>query len=99
MKVEIVLGDEFKHQFKRLAKKYPSLKDDFITFKKELADKPFQGSDLGNPHPYTPSLSPSPARGMFRFGNWNPLSVCLYCQCPRLRMGRELAASLQINLN
>ena len=47
MKVEIVLGDEFKRQFKRLAKKYPSLKDDFITFKKELADKPFQGSDLG----------------------------------------------------
>ena len=31
MKVEIVLGDEFKRQFKRLAKKYPSLKDDFIT--------------------------------------------------------------------
>ena len=47
MKVEIVLGDEFKRQFKRLAKKYPSLKDDFITFKKELADEPFQGSDLG----------------------------------------------------
>ena len=34
MKVEIVLGDEFKRQFKRLAKKYASLKDDFITFKK-----------------------------------------------------------------
>ncbi|MBR6139087.1 MAG: hypothetical protein IKQ12_05920 [Prevotella sp.] len=30
MKVEIVLGDEFKRQFKRLAKKYPSLKDDSI---------------------------------------------------------------------
>ena len=62
MKVEIVLGDEFKRQFKRLAKKYPSLMDDFITFKKELADDPFQGSDLGN-------LSPSPARGMFHFGD------------------------------
>ena len=24
------------------------MKDDFITFKKELADDPFQGSDLGN---------------------------------------------------
>ena len=48
MKVEIVLGDEFKRQFKRLAKKYPSQKDDFITFKKELADDPFQGYDLGN---------------------------------------------------
>ena len=47
MKVEIVLGNEFKHQFKRLAKKYPSLKDDFITFKKKLVDKPLQGTDLG----------------------------------------------------
>ena len=47
MRVEIVLGDEFKRQFKRLAKKYPSLKDDFITFKKELADEPLQGTDLG----------------------------------------------------
>ena len=48
MKVEIVLGDEFKRQFKRLAKKYPSLKDDFVTFKKELTDDPFQGIDLGS---------------------------------------------------
>jgi len=47
MRVEIVLGDEFKRQFKRLAKKYPSLKDDFITFKKELSDEPLQGTDLG----------------------------------------------------
>ena len=46
MRVEIVLGDEFKRQFKRLAKKYPSLKDDFITFKKELSDEPLQGTDL-----------------------------------------------------
>ena len=30
MRVEIVLVDEFKRQFKRLAKKYPSLKDDSI---------------------------------------------------------------------
>ena len=42
MKVEIVLGDEFKRQFKRLA--------NYLT-------------------PHIPSLSPSPARGMFRFGN------------------------------
>lgn len=47
MKVEIVLGDEFKRQFKRLSKKYPSLTNDFITFKKELADEPLQGDDLG----------------------------------------------------
>ncbi len=47
MRVEIILGDEFKRQFKRLAKKYPPLKDDFITFKKELADEPLQGTNLG----------------------------------------------------
>ena len=47
MKVDIVLADEFKRQFKRLAKKYPSLTDDFITFKKELTDSPLQGTDLG----------------------------------------------------
>ena len=47
MKVDIVLGDEFKRQFKRLAKKYPSLTGDFITFKKELTDSPLQGTDLG----------------------------------------------------
>jgi mRNA-degrading endonuclease RelE of RelBE toxin-antitoxin system len=48
MNVEIVLGDEFKRQFKRLAKKYPSLKDDFVTFKNDLADDPFQGINLGS---------------------------------------------------
>lgn len=47
MKVEVVLSEEFKRQFRRLAKKYQSLTDDFITFKKELEDDPFQGSDLG----------------------------------------------------
>lgn len=47
MKVEIVLGEEFKRQFRRLARKYQSLTDDFITFKKEIEEDPFQGSDLG----------------------------------------------------
>ena len=47
MRVEILLGDEFKRQFKRLAKKYPSLMEDFIIFKKELTDAPLQGTDLG----------------------------------------------------
>jgi len=37
MKVEIVLGDEFKRQFKHLAKKYPSLKDDFISVPSSVA--------------------------------------------------------------
>ena len=47
MNVEILLGDEFKRQFKRLLKKYPSLTNDFITFKKALVKNPFQGVDLG----------------------------------------------------
>lgn len=47
MKVEILLGDEFKRQFKRLAKKYPSMTEDFISFKNELLDNPLQGNDLG----------------------------------------------------
>ena len=47
MKVEIVLADEFKRQFKRLSKKYPSLTDDFIIFKQKLTAAPLQGADLG----------------------------------------------------
>ncbi len=48
MNVEIFLSDEFRRQFKRLAKKYRSLVNDFITFKKELMDDPFQGKELGH---------------------------------------------------
>ncbi len=47
MKVDIILGEEFKRQFKRLLKKYPSLTKDFITFKEELTKNPLQGTDLG----------------------------------------------------
>ena len=47
MNVEILLGDEFKRQFKRLLKKYPSLINDFIKFKQSLVKNPFQGVDLG----------------------------------------------------
>ncbi|MBO6187278.1 MAG: addiction module toxin RelE [Prevotella sp.] len=47
MKVIFVLSDEFSRQFKRLAKKYPSLVEDYITFKQDLRENPFQGSDLG----------------------------------------------------
>lgn len=48
MIVSIVLLDEFKRNFKRLAKKYPSLKEDFKTFKNDLAINPLQGIDLGH---------------------------------------------------
>lgn len=47
MNVVFVLSDEFSRQFKRLAKKYPSLVEDYISFKQELRDDPYQGSDLG----------------------------------------------------
>ena len=45
MKVDIVLGEEFKRQFRRLAKKYQSLTEDFITFIKDLESDPLQGSE------------------------------------------------------
>lgn len=47
MKVAISLHDEFNRQFKRLAKKYKSMGDDYRTLKESLLENPFQGSDLG----------------------------------------------------
>ncbi len=47
MKVTFYLSDEFRRHFKRLAKKYPSLVNDYDTFKKGLCKNPFQGADLG----------------------------------------------------
>lgn len=47
MNVAILLGEEFKRQFKQLAKKYKSLTNDLIVFKEELITNPFQGDDLG----------------------------------------------------
>lgn len=47
MKIKFILSDEFYRQFKRLAKKYPSLTNDYDTFKKDLSKNPFQGDDLG----------------------------------------------------
>ena len=48
MKVKFIPSEEFMRQFKRLAKKYPSLVSDYDTFKKDLHENPFQGSDLGS---------------------------------------------------
>ena len=42
MKVTFNLSAEFRRHFKRLAKKYPSLVNDYDTFKKELCKNPFQ---------------------------------------------------------
>lgn len=47
MKVVFTVSDEFLRQFKRLAKKYPSLVADYIVFKQELCKNPFLGVDLG----------------------------------------------------
>ena len=46
MEVKILIGSEFKSQFKRLAKKYISLKKDLIAFQKELLANPELGTEL-----------------------------------------------------
>ena len=48
MNANIRVGDEFKRQFKRLAKKYRSLLTDFEAFVQALEDNPQQGVDLGH---------------------------------------------------
>lgn len=47
MNVRFALSAEFSRQFKRLAKKYKSLGNDYLAFRKELSENPFQGDDLG----------------------------------------------------
>ena len=47
MDVNIELGPEFKRQFKRLAKKYHSLRQDIASWKQEILENPFVGDDLG----------------------------------------------------
>ena len=47
MEVNIELGPEFKRQFKRLAKKYHSLKNDLDAWRKEILKNPLIGDDLG----------------------------------------------------
>ena len=47
MEVYIELGPEFKRQFKRLAKKYHSLRNDLDAWRKEIINNPFIGDDLG----------------------------------------------------
>lgn len=47
IEVNIILGPEFKRQFKRLAKKYHSLRNDIDAWRKEFLKDPFIGDDLG----------------------------------------------------
>ena len=48
MKYEVVTIPHFDRLFKRLAKKYPSLKDDLVQLTKILAEEPKTGVSLGN---------------------------------------------------
>lgn len=48
MEVNIELGPQFKRQFKRLAKKYHSLRNDIDVWRKDIMANPFMGDDLGN---------------------------------------------------
>ena len=45
--ITIVLGEEFKKQFRHLAKKYRSLTEDFRQLKESLQTNPQQGVDMG----------------------------------------------------
>ena len=47
MNVHIEYGPEFKRQFKRLAKKYHSLKSDYDAWLDEIYKNPHVGDDLG----------------------------------------------------
>ncbi len=47
MNVKIIPSVEFDRQFKRLAKKYKSLLDDYLTFSQELKANPLQGVVIG----------------------------------------------------
>jgi len=47
MSYEIILTELFKKEAKKLAKKYPGLKDDLKNLEKELKHDPFQGDSLG----------------------------------------------------
>ncbi len=48
MSYNILLIPPFDRQLKRLCKKYPSLKDEFLDLIESLEKKPEQGTNLGN---------------------------------------------------
>ena len=47
MSFEIIAVPSFKRELKKLAKKYPSLKEDFSNLVESLKEKPDQGTPLG----------------------------------------------------
>lgn len=48
MNYNIVTYPQFEKELKRLAKKYRSLKSDFVTFLQELQENPNEGAQLGH---------------------------------------------------
>ncbi len=48
MSYKVIAVSKFEKELKRLAKKYPSLKKEYIEVVKELKEKPNTGTPLGN---------------------------------------------------
>ena len=48
MSYSITITPEFSKEIKRLNKKYPSLKNEYILLLHSLLNEPFQGTSLGN---------------------------------------------------
>lgn len=48
MSYNILTIPPFDRQLKRLSKKYPSLKNEFVRLVEDLKDNPFQGNTLAN---------------------------------------------------
>ena len=48
MKIEILATDIFEKEYKRLSKKYPSLKSDLDKLEKKILINPELGTNLGN---------------------------------------------------
>ena len=56
MSYSVIVISQFEKELKRLAKKYPSLKTEYIELVQSLKEKPKQGSSIGN-HCYKIRLS------------------------------------------
>ena len=48
MEIEIITTPTFEKEFKRLNKKYASLKSDLEVFEKDISENPKIGDDLGH---------------------------------------------------
>ena len=48
MKYSVIPSEKFKKEFKRLSKKYPSLKAELLELNAELQENPTHGISLGN---------------------------------------------------